>query len=144
MCSNLSKHQGVLDFCLFKCNYHPLERLCFIPWAAKFLKSGRKSGLLILPENKSMLYFPEHSEVEGTHNEFKSPVNGPVGIKAVPWVPPAPLSDQLSQSQARSWALSHVCSYSPPTSTNKPKAALEAQELGAAIPHCGSGSWRHF
>lgn len=27
---------------------------------------------------------------------------------------------------------------------HKPKAALEAQALGAAIPHCGSGSWLHF
>lgn len=27
---------------------------------------------------------------------------------------------------------------------HKPKAALEAQELGTAVPHCESGSWPHF
>lgn len=109
MCSNFSKHHSVLDFCLFECNYHPLERLCFILWAAKFLKSGRWTDS---SRNKSMYYFTEHSELEGTHKESNSQWMAHMGIKAVPSVLLALCSDHLSQSQARSWGLSHVCSYS--------------------------------
>lgn len=116
MCSNFSKHQGVLDFCLFKCNYHPLERLCFVPWAAKFLKSRRWT--CDSSRNKPMDYFTEHSEVEGPTTSPTPQRTAHVGIRAVPWLSLAPCSDQLSQAQARSWGLSHLCSYSTPISMN--------------------------
>lgn len=110
MCSNFSEHQGVVDFCLFKCNYHPLERL----WAAKFLKSGRWT--CDSSRNKSMDYFTECLRWKGPTRSPAPQGMAQVGIRAVPWLSLAPISDQLSQAQARSWALSHVCSYSTPIS----------------------------
>lgn len=109
------KTQGVLDFCLLKCNYHPLERLCCIPWAAKFLKLGRWT--CDSSRNKSMYYFTDHSEVERTHKESSSPGNGPGGIRAVPWVSLAPLW-AAEPTSGQELGLSHVCSYSTPTSIN--------------------------
>lgn len=103
------KTPGCCGF-LFKCNYHPLERL----WAAKFLKSGRWT--CDSSRNKSMDYFTECLRWKGPTRSPAPQGMAQVGIRAVPWLSLAPISDQLSQAQARSWALSHVCSYSTPIS----------------------------
>lgn len=140
MCSNFSKHHSVLDFCLFECNYHPLERLCFILWAAKFLKSGRWTDS---SRNKSMYYFTEHSELEGTHKESNSPVNGPhgdqscaLGVAGTVFWPSEPSSSQELGFEP--------CVLLLHSNFHTPKAPLEAQELGTTIPHCGSAFWPYF
>lgn len=103
------KTSGCCGF-LFKCKHHPLERL----WAAKFLKSGRRT--CDCSRKKSMDYFTEHLRWKGPTTSPAPQGMAHVGIRAVPWLALAPISDQLSQAQARSWGLSPVCSYSTPIS----------------------------
>lgn len=102
MCSNFSKHQGVVDFCL---------SATIIPWKGFGLPSSwsQEGGLVILPETNPWIISLWGGRA---HKESSSPGNGPGEDQSCALVSLAPISDQLSQAQARSWGLSHLCSYS--------------------------------
>lgn len=129
MCSNFSKHQGALEF-FFKCNYHPLERLCFIPCAAKFLKPGKRT--CDCSRNKSMLYL-------GWKGPTGSAVNGPGGAPSCALGGSGPWSEPISGQELGFEP--HLLPFH--SHIHKPKATWEAQEWDLQLL-TGSGSWLHF